>query len=81
MAYQTRQRDPLLDSRMQAFLERRGLEALGIVLILVGIALALSLASYSPDDPSWWASTEAVPQNLLGRFGASTAAVLMLIVG
>ena len=81
MAYQTRQRDPLLDSRMQAVLEKRGREAAGIALILAGIALVLLLVSYSPDDPSWWAATDAVPQNLLGRFGASLAAVLMLIVG
>ncbi|WP_306046890.1 DNA translocase FtsK [Nioella sp. MMSF_3534] len=81
MAYQTRQRDPLLDSSMQAALEKRGREALGIVLILTGIALTLMLASYNPDDPSWWAATDAVPQNLLGRFGASCAALLMLVVG
>ena len=81
MAYQTRQRDPLLDSSMQAALEKRGREALGIVLILTGIGLILMLASYNPDDPSWWAATDAVPQNLLGRFGASCAALLMLVVG
>ena len=75
MAYQTRQRDPLLDSSMQAALEKRGREALGIVLILTGIALTLMLVSYNPDDPSWWAATDAVPQNLLGRFGASCAAM------
>jgi S-DNA-T family DNA segregation ATPase FtsK/SpoIIIE len=66
---------------MQAALEKRGREALGIVLILTGIALTLMLASYNPDDPSWWAATDAVPQNLLGRFGASCAALLMLVVG
>ena len=81
MAYQTRQRDPLLDSRMQAVLERRGREALGIVLLLAGIALVLMLLSYSPDDPNWWAATDAVPQNLLGSLGASLSALLMLIVG
>ncbi len=81
MAYQTRQRDPLLDSTMRAALERRGREALGIVLIIGGLALALMLVSYVPDDPSWWAATDAVPQNLLGRFGASVSAALMLIVG
>ncbi len=81
MAYQTRQRDPLLDSRMREALERRGREALGIVLILTGIALALMLVSYVPDDPSWWAATDAVPHNYLGRFGASFAAALTLVVG
>lgn len=81
MAYQTRQRDPLLDSNMQAALEKRGREGLGIVLILAGIALFLMLLSYVADDPSWWAATDAMPENLLGRFGASMSAILMLIVG
>ena len=36
MAYQTRQRDPLLDSNMRAALEKRGREGAGIVLILFG---------------------------------------------
>ncbi len=81
MAYQTRQRDPLLDSNMQALLEKRGREGLGIVLILAGLALFLILISYVQDDPNWWAATDAVPQNLLGRFGASLSAILMLIVG
>ena len=30
MAYQVRQRDPLLDSKMQAAIERRGKELLGL---------------------------------------------------
>ncbi|WP_071674442.1 DNA translocase FtsK [Nioella nitratireducens] len=81
MAYQTRQRDPLLDSRMREALERRGREAAGIVLILTGIALALMLVSYVPDDPSWWAATDAIPHNYLGRFGASLSAALTLVVG
>jgi len=81
MAYQTRQRDPLLDSNMQAALERRGREGLGIALILAGIGLFLMLISYVADDPSWWAATDAMPENLMGRFGASMSAILMLIVG
>ncbi|MAX74527.1 MAG: cell division protein FtsK [Nioella sp.] len=81
MAYQTRQRDPLLDSNMRAALEKRGREGAGIVLILFGLALFLMLVSYVPDDPNWWAATDAVPENLLGRFGASMSAIMMLIVG
>ncbi|MBO6603762.1 MAG: DNA translocase FtsK 4TM domain-containing protein [Roseicyclus sp.] len=81
MAYQTRQRDPLLDSRMQAAIERRGKELLGLLLCVLGVALALMLASYTPEDPNWTVATDAVPQNILGHLGASLAAVLMLIVG
>ena len=81
MAYQTRQRDPLLDSRMQAALERRGQELLGLGLMVLGVALVMMLASYSPEDPNWTVATDAVPQNYLGHVGAAIAAVLMLIVG
>ncbi len=66
---------------MQAALEKRGREALGIILILSGLALFLMLLSYTPDDPSWWAATDAVPQNLLGRMGASISAAMTLIIG
>ena len=33
MAFQARQRDPLLDSSMQAAIERRGKELIGIALM------------------------------------------------
>ena len=46
MAYPTRGRDPLLDATTQAFLEKRGVEALGLILFLVGLFLTLTLASY-----------------------------------
>jgi S-DNA-T family DNA segregation ATPase FtsK/SpoIIIE len=81
MAYQTRQRDPLLDSHTQAALMRRGEEAMGIALIGLGLALAMMLVSYTPDDPNFMAATDAVPQNLLGRTGASVAAILIMIMG
>ena len=81
MAYQTRQRDPFLDSQMQAMIERRGKELVGLVLLATGTLLALLLWSYSPDDPNWLAATDTAPQNLLGRSGASVAAVLMMVVG
>ena len=81
MAYQTRQRDPLLDDRTQAALMRFGQQAVGFSLIGLGVALAALLLSYAPDDPNFMAATDAVPQNLLGRFGASVAAILMMIMG
>jgi len=81
MAYQTRQRDPLLDDRTQAALTRLGQQAIGFALLGLGVALAALLFSYAPDDPNFMAATDAVPQNLLGRFGASVAAILMMIMG
>jgi S-DNA-T family DNA segregation ATPase FtsK/SpoIIIE len=81
MAYQTRQRDPLLDEATHAALVRRGAELLGLALLVLGGALAALTLSYTPDDPNWMAASSAVPQNLLGRTGASVAAILMMIVG
>ncbi len=80
-SYQTRQRDPLLDSNMQAAIERRGKELLGMGLVVVGVLAAMIIASYSPTDPNFMLSTDAPVQNWLGRFGASIAAPLMMIVG
>ena len=46
-------------------------EVVGFLLLLGGLGLALSLASYSPLDPSWNTATGVVrPGNLMGRFGA-----------
>jgi S-DNA-T family DNA segregation ATPase FtsK/SpoIIIE len=81
MAYQTRQRDPFLDRETHAILVRRGQELLGLVLLGLGVALAALMLSYTPDDPNWMAATDTAPQNLLGRTGASVAAILMMIVG
>ncbi|MCV2867073.1 DNA translocase FtsK 4TM domain-containing protein [Defluviimonas sp. WL0002] len=80
-SYQARQRDPLLDQHTQAAIERRGKELLGIALFAMGIATALLIGSYSPDDPSWLAATDEPAQNLLGRFGAAIASPLYVIAG
>jgi len=81
MAYQTRGRDPLLDSKMAEAIEKRGKELIGIVLIVLGLMAAAMIGSYTPDDPNWMVSTDAQVQNLLGRTGASIAAPLFMIVG
>ena len=81
MAYPTRTRDPLLDSGTQAALSRRSREGVGVALLGVTVCLILMLGSYVPDDPNWLAATEAEPRNWLGRFGASVAAPLILVLG
>jgi len=81
MAYQTRQRDPFLDQETHALLVRRGQELLGLVLLGLGVAFAALMLSYTPEDPNWMAATDTAPQNLMGRTGASIAAILMMIVG
>ncbi|MBI4470360.1 MAG: DNA translocase FtsK [Acidobacteria bacterium] len=52
---------------------RRG-EALGAVLILLGLGLLLSLVSYDPADPSWNViSARARPVNYIGSVGSHLA--------
>src|SRR5690606_33818007 len=77
-SYQARQRDPLLDQGTQAMLERRSRELLGIVLVLVGLAFAVLLGSYSPDDPGWMVATEEPARN---RFGAAVSSTLIILIG
>ncbi|MFO8126695.1 DNA translocase FtsK 4TM domain-containing protein, partial [Yoonia sp.] len=80
-SYQSRRRDPLLDSTTQAAIEKRTKELLGLGLILVGLLIAVMVGSYSPNDPSWISATDAPVQNWLGHFGASAAAPLMMVIG
>jgi len=81
MAYQTRGRDPLFDSSMQAVIEKRGRELFGFALIALGFLVGAMIISYSPEDPSFMAVTDVPVQNLLGRTGASIAAPLFMIIG
>ena len=71
MAYQVRQRDPLLDQNMQITLARRGREGLGVLMVLFGVLLAVILLTYNPEDPNWLAATDAPPRNWLGVFGTA----------
>ncbi|MBC7739361.1 MAG: DNA translocase FtsK 4TM domain-containing protein, partial [Candidatus Saccharibacteria bacterium] len=80
-SYQIRQRDPLLDQGVQAMLERRARELLGLVLIVVSAVFAVMLMTYSPDDPGWMVATSAPVNNALGRVGAAAADTLITIAG
>ena len=80
-SYQSRRRDPLLDSTTQAAIEKRTKELLGLGLIFAGLLIAVMVGSYAPTDPSWISATDAPVQNWLGHFGASLAAPLMMIIG
>ncbi len=81
MAYQVRQRDPLLESHMSEAIQKRGKELLGLLMFAVGVVVALMLASYVPEDPSWLSATDAPVQNALGKFGASLASPLFVTIG
>ncbi|MFL4469659.1 DNA translocase FtsK 4TM domain-containing protein [Tateyamaria armeniaca] len=80
MAYQTR-RDPLFDRDVQAAIEKRSRELIGIALLIVGAMAAAMMLSYTPHDPNWMASTDAPVQNWMGRTGASLAAPMFMIAG
>jgi DNA segregation ATPase FtsK/SpoIIIE, S-DNA-T family len=57
-------------------------EAVGILLFLCGLAVVLSLMSYSPADPSWNTATGITrTHNLLGPFGATWADFLLQVFG
>ena len=57
-------------------------EAVGLLLLLLGLAVSLSLVSYSPSDPSWnTATAEVHTHNLLGLFGAKWADLLLQVFG
>jgi len=81
MAFQARERDPLLDSNMAQAIEKRGKELLGIGLLVLAAAVAMVFASYSPDDPSWLSAVDAPVRNWLGQTGATIAATLFMVVG
>ena len=81
MAYQTRSRDPLLDSKMQEAIQKRGTELIGFALVAVALMFGAMLWSYSPEDPSWLSATSDPAQNLLGGFGAAVASRLTLTIG
>ena len=80
MAYQTR-RDPLFDQNVQAAIEKRSRELIGIALLMAGMMAAAMMLSYTPHDPNWLASSDAPVQNWMGRTGASLAAPMFMIAG
>ena len=57
-------------------------EAVGLLLLLLGLAVSLSLLSYSWADPSWNTATSITrAHNLLGLFGARWADFFLQVFG
>ncbi|WP_421702068.1 DNA translocase FtsK 4TM domain-containing protein [Aliiroseovarius sp.] len=81
MAFQARQRDPIFDAATQAVIERRSKELIGVGMVLLGLAIALIVGSYAPEDPSWFAATNGPVQNWLGLPGAYLAPILKIGLG
>ncbi|MEO8433532.1 MAG: DNA translocase FtsK [Pyrinomonadaceae bacterium] len=56
-------------------------EIVAIALFALGLLLALCLASYNPNDPSWNAAGQNEARNLVGVIGANVAAAAFQSVG
>ena len=56
-------------------------EIVAIALLAMGLLLALCLASYNPNDPSWNAAGQNEARNLVGVIGANVAAAAFQTVG
>mgnify|MGYP006206129777 CR=1 FL=1 len=61
-------------------LRKRGL-VVCCALILAGVAFALMLGSYSPEDPGWMVASDKPIANTLGSYGAAIASTLIIIGG
>jgi len=81
MAYQVRQRDPLLESHMQEAIQKRGKELLGLLMLGLALLVVMMLGSFSPTDTSWLSETDTPVQNLLGKTGALLASGLLVTIG
>jgi S-DNA-T family DNA segregation ATPase FtsK/SpoIIIE len=64
------------------FLKKRTFELLGLILILTGIALAISFATYAPEDPSFiYGDSNIEIKNFFGMYGSSIADFLLQSFG
>ncbi len=64
------------------FLKKRTFELLGLILILTSIALAISFATYNPDDPSFiYGDSNIEIKNFFGIYGSSSADFLFQSFG
>ena len=81
MTQDSRRDSTLLPAGAAAFLRRRALEITGAVLAATGALLALAMATYSPDDPSWNNATGRAAENLMGLPGAYSADLVIQTLG
>ena len=64
------------------FLKKRTFELLGLILILTGVGLAISFATYVPEDPSFiYGDSNIEIKNFFGIYGSSIADFLLQSFG
>ncbi len=56
-------------------------EVAGYIVLVAALVVGVALVSYHPQDPSWLAAASDEISNLLGRFGAMVAGVLVGLFG
>jgi S-DNA-T family DNA segregation ATPase FtsK/SpoIIIE len=68
---------------LQAFAARRIFDAFGIVFLIAGVFILVSIASYNPADPSWNTASADIssPNNWAGAPGAKAADLLLQTLG
>jgi len=75
------QRPPILPAGAKEFLLNRAIELCGVLLGAMAVVLTLTLASYTPGDPSWNSASPHEVQNLMGPFGAYIADIMIQSFG
>ncbi|MDP3410065.1 DNA translocase FtsK 4TM domain-containing protein, partial [Bosea sp. (in: a-proteobacteria)] len=70
-----------LPDPVREFLSRRASEITGLVVLALMAAVAVSLATWSVDDPSLNNATSGAVRNWLGRPGAMVADLMMQLIG
>jgi S-DNA-T family DNA segregation ATPase FtsK/SpoIIIE len=65
--------DSAIPVALRRFIHNRILETSGLIMLATALLLAVCLATWSADDPSWNNAIDAAPQNLLGYPGAVIA--------
>ena len=73
--------DSAIPAGLKRFLGNRMSEIMGLSLLIATVCVALSLATWSVDDPSLNYAVAKDPRNLLGYPGAVTADLLMQMFG
>jgi len=77
----TKKRKRTVKAKAETKLRKRGSEALGFLLVLIGAAFTALLATYLPSDPSFSVATDVAPHNMLGVVGSHIADPLHKALG
>ena len=63
------------------FFKRRFLETIGLILLIISSAIAVSLITFDINDPSFSYLSDSATNNILGKYGAYTSDLLIKLFG